>query len=100
MRLTREGMPSACERPGLLWPVVSLARFLPSTLEVPIARHQIITRRACGAGGLNFEEFVIFRCLVGASCLEDQFRFLWAVYDRNADGFFDEEELRHVLQAP
>merc|ERR1712087_341121 len=36
---------------------------------------------ACGAGGINFEEFVIFRSFAAAACLEEQVRFLWAIFD-------------------
>ena len=39
-----------------------------------------------GAGGLNFEEYVVLRCFATASTLEEQFRFLWRLLDRDGDG--------------
>jgi len=56
------------------------------------------TDDAGGACGLNFEEYLVFRSFEQAESLEDQFRFLWALYDRDGDGLLSREELRAALQ--
>lgn len=56
------------------------------------------TDDAGGACGLNFEEYLVFRSFEEAEALEDQFRFLWALYDRDGDGLLSREELRSALQ--
>eukprot|EP00967_Tisochrysis_lutea_P155145 scaffold309881_cov30-Tisochrysis_lutea.AAC.1 len=56
------------------------------------------TEDAGGACGLNFEEYLVFRSFEEAEALEDQFRFLWALFDRDGDGLLSREELRAALQ--
>ena len=51
-----------------------------------------------GAGGLSFEEYVVLRGLVESSSLEEQFRFLWRVLDRDGDGHLSREDLRSALR--
>jgi len=53
---------------------------------------------AGGAGGLNFEEFVVFCSFTGARSLEEQFRFLWALVDRDRDGILGRDDLSHALK--
>ena len=36
-------------------------------------------------GGLGFEEYLVFRSFATASCLEEQYRFLWRLFDRDGD---------------
>eukprot|EP00966_Prymnesium_polylepis_P125035 2891571-Prymnesium_polylepis.1 len=50
------------------------------------AVRQLLEGGEGGAAGLNFEEYLVFRCFVGAKSLEEQFRFLWRLYDRDGDG--------------
>ena len=71
-----------------------------STLKVchapPAARpHLPVRLRAPPADA----EFVVFHFFTSASCLEGQFRFLWALYDRDGDGVLGRDDLWEVLQA-
>ena len=50
--------------------------------------------------GINFEEFIIARSFDSASHLEDQYRFLWALLDRDGDKVLTKEELCWYLQIP
>jgi len=53
---------------------------------------------AASSGFMDFEEFLIFRSFASAPCLEVQFRFLWALYDRDQSGHLTAEDLYHVWQ--
>jgi hypothetical protein len=53
---------------------------------------------AGGAGGLNFEEYVVFCFFTSAGSLEEQFRFLWALFDRDRDGALGRDDVSHVLK--
>ena len=60
---------------------------------------------AGGAGGLNFEEYVVLRCAFGAReasswCLESQLRFLWRLADRDADGVLSRADVGALLALP
>jgi len=52
---------------------------------------------AGGAGGLNFEEYVVLRGFATSTSLEAQFRFLWRLVDRDADGTLSREDLDPLL---
>lgn len=62
------------------------------------AASQLFNENEGGAAGLNFEEYLVFRCFVGAETLEDQFRFLWRLYDRDGDGKLGREDVRTALR--
>ena len=49
---------------------------------------------------MDFEEYVVLRGFVDATCLEEQFRFLWGLLDRDRDGFLSRGDLRNALQFP
>lgn len=51
-----------------------------------------------GAGGLSFEEYVVLRGLVESECLEEQYRFLWRLLDRDSDGHLSRDDLRAALR--
>ena len=51
-----------------------------------------------GAGGASFEEYLIFRRFAEAPTLEQQFRFLWRLYDRDGDGLLGWADLLAALQ--
>ena len=51
-----------------------------------------------GAGGASFEEYLIFRRFAEAPTLEQQFRFLWRLYDRDGDGLLGWADLLGALQ--
>ena len=44
-------------------------------------------------------ESVVFHYFTSATYLEEQFRFLWALYDRDGDGMLGRDDLWEVLQA-
>lgn len=51
-----------------------------------------------GANGLNFEEYVVLRSFATAESLEEQFRFLWRLVDRDADGALSHDDMLAALQ--
>lgn len=51
-----------------------------------------------GAAGLNFEEYLVFRCFTSVETLEEQFRFLWRLFDRDGDGKLGRKDLATALQ--
>jgi hypothetical protein len=53
---------------------------------------------AGGAGGLNFEEYLVLRSFATATSLERQFRFLWRLVDRQGLGTLSRDELRDGLR--
>ena len=53
-----------------------------------------------GAGGLSFEEFVVLRSFATAPTLEEQYRFLWHLYDRDGDGILSRTDLSSCLELP
>ena len=46
----------------------------------------------------SFEEYLVFRAFTTAASLEEQFRFLWAIYDRDRDGALSRADLHKGLQ--
>ena len=54
---------------------------------------------ASPADRLSFEEYLIFRRFAEAPSLEEQFRFLWRLYDRDGDGKLGRDDLLTALQA-
>jgi hypothetical protein len=53
-----------------------------------------------GAGGLGFEEYLVLRCFVESTSLEEQFRFLWRLFDRDSDGILSKEDVQTALKLP
>ncbi len=53
---------------------------------------------AGGAGGLNFEEYLVLRSFATAPSLEKQFRFLWRLVDRDGRGTLSRDNLRESLR--
>ena len=53
---------------------------------------------AGGAGGLNFEEYLVLRSFATATSLERQYRFLWRLVDRHGLGTLTRDELRDGLR--
>jgi len=53
-----------------------------------------------GAGGVSFEEYLVFRRYVEAPNLDEQFRFLWRLYDRDGDGKLGRDDVAVALQLP
>lgn len=62
------------------------------------AANQLFAEGEGGAAGLNFEEYLVFRCFVSAKTLEEQFRFLWRLLDRDGDGKVGRADVLSALQ--
>jgi len=62
------------------------------------AATQLLEDGEGGAAGLNFEEYLVVRCFFGAETLEEQFRFLWRLLDRDGDGKLGRADILTALE--